>query len=844
MSTNQPKKSNTFNYERDLSVELKNIFAGIYENILPQANKGTIEVHHFLLYCLDTANNVILYNILNSFLNSSVIEEIKNELMNLVYNQANSEFVMVGGPIRRSVQDSLSTELNNYLKHANKEKKKQGKKAITSDLLFLSFFELSSANSNLKQLFVDKGVQNSIFKTFQERFHEVLNDMEGPDSKSEKNGEDNASVGEEEGDYTIETLENTLKEKPGIGISMDYCVNMRKSSVCSKYMPLVGRENELSRIVQSLCKRDCRNILIVGDDGVGKTALLRGLALLINSDDVPKPISGLEMYQLRIEEIKAATQFRGMFEERMLGVVKRICEKDKRFLIIEDMHIFISNSNATAEYNFIEPLTDIFDGEKGGVIITTTHKGYKTLVSTYPSLLPNFTKITLSELKEPEIKKILIKNKKIYEKYHNISINEEILDIIIGLSKKYLTEQSIITGSLSLLDEIGAYKSINSATEKEIKGNEASILELEKQNILLSQESSDVTQENIEKIQQLKLKNANLREKKSSSIVTTDDVYTVVSNIVGIPIMKVTKDDRKILMEIETILKKNVIGQDEAIKNISQTLKRNRIGLNEGRRPIGSFFFIGNTGCGKTLIAKQLAKEIFGDEHKLIRFDMSEYTDKTSVNKLIGASAGYVGYSDGGLLTDAVRKNKHAVVLLDEIEKADDDIFNIFLQVLDEGVITDNMGNKIDFKNTIVIMTSNIGVKDANNTNAVGFKVNNELAKKKSLEKSLKNRFPPEFLNRIDEIVYFNNLGDKEIKEIIGLELGKLKERLNNIGHDMTYGDVTVGKIFDEILSERQYGARPILRALRRLIENPIIDKILESDEEKIVFNVDSFDFV
>ena len=312
--------------------------------------------------------------------------------------------------------------------------------------------------------------------------------------------------------------------------------------------------------------------------------------------------------------------------------------------------------------------------------------------------------------------------------------------------------------------------------------------------------------------------------------ITTDDLYEALSQHTDIPISKISVSEKKIISNIDKILKKSVIGQDEAINLITNAIKRSKVGLYPSNRPIMVGMLIGPSGTGKTLTAKMLAKEIFGDEKYLIRFDMSEYSDKTSVNKLIGSNAGYVGYENGGLLTESIKNKKHAVLLIDEIEKANDEVYNLFLQVFDDGFLNDNQGNKVDFKNTIILLTSNVGVKRALNEKSIGFNKDSNLDKKEIIKKELKSKFPPEFINRIDNIIYYNELNEENLKSIIRLEISNLIDRLTNIGYKMTYQDSVIDYIFTIIKKEKEYGARPITRAIQNEIENKITDLILDNE--------------
>lgn len=423
-----------------------------------------------------------------------------------------------------------------------------------------------------------------------------------------------------------------------------------------------------------------------------------------------------------------------------------------------------------------------------------------------------------------------------YEKYHNVTYPKDVAETCTILAMRYLNDRCLPISAINLMDEVGAAKKLSL-----LKGRKPIEKEL---STLTKKEKTKYSETNIEQLKkdieskrdELAKYNASMEKAK----IEEEDIFNTVSKMSNIPIAKISLSEKIALKNIDDSVKKVVIGQDEAIEKICKIIKRNKMGLAPDNKPIGSFLCVGGTGCGKTLMAKTIAKEVFGDEKYLVRFDMSEYSDETSVNKLIGSSAGYVGYTEGGLLTEAVKNQKYAVVLFDEIEKANDKVFNLFLQVLDEGCLTDNMGDRVDFKNTIIIMTSNVGVKDATLNNGIGFNVDNAQNRKNIIEKSLKSKFAPEFLNRLNDVIYFNDLTDDNLKDIIKLEINKLIGRLHKINFDGKYGDKTVDFIYEVIKQQKEYGARPIARAIQDNVENKITDLLLDNDyEKKYIFDFD-----
>ena len=415
----------------------------------------------------------------------------------------------------------------------------------------------------------------------------------------------------------------------------------------------------------------------------------------------------------------------------------------------------------------------------------------------------------------------------------------------MNLADKYITERRLPDSAIDILDEIGSSLSPNNRKSEEIenlinrlKEIEAKISELnDKRDREVEEKQLNEEMEATKKEFEEKLKEYD--EHTVPQKITSDDILGLISIKTGIPINRLNADDKTRIATMDERIKKEVIGQDEAVDSVCKALKRNRIGLKNGRT-YGAFLFLGGTGRGKSLLAKKVAKELFGDENNLLRFDMSEYMDKTSVNKLIGANPGYVGYEEGGLITEQVKNKKHCVILLDEIEKADPEVYNLFLQVFDEGFLTDNTGQKIDFKNTVIILTSNAGAKAANDFGkGIGFEENENQNTKRILTKKLKNRFPPEFLNRLDDIIYFNKLSDENMREIVKLELNKFGKRVEDIGYEISYDDSAVDHILEKIKDESEYGARPVIRAIENEYENRITDLLLSNDyETKHTFSI------
>ena len=477
-------------------------------------------------------------------------------------------------------------------------------------------------------------------------------------------------------------------------------------------------------------------------------------------------------------------------------------------------------------------LSQALDNGDLQVIGTSNFKSFRSTFDKDPSLARKFHKIVVNEPSTKDSIEILNGLKSRYENFHHVNYTNDAIISCVTLAERYIPERNLPDAAIDLMDEAGSlvgtsaqYNKEIKDLRKEVKGIQATLASLTNSNNATEIEQAKATLKDINKqIEKIKKEQDDKNIEKYDT-VDSSVVLTVLSNKTGIPVTKLTNDDKKRLASIDERLKTEIIGQDEAIETICRALKRNRVGLSSNKC-LASFLEIGKSGTGKTLLAKKLAKEIFGSEDALIRFDMSEYPDRTAVNKLIGSNPGYVGYEEGGQLTEAIKNRKHCVLLLDEIEKADPEIYNIFLQVLDEGFLTDNSGMKVDFKNVIVVFTSNIGTKAASDfSKGVGFGTNDNT--KKILIKELKNKFPPEFINRLNSVIYFNSLTDDNLKDIIKLEIKKTEQRLKSIGYDLVYDDSVIEYLLSIVKDEKDFGARPVIRAIQNELEDKITDLLL-----------------
>lgn len=660
---------------------------------------------------------------------------------------------------------------------------------------------------------------------------EVIRDILGSSGRTSHNSEDN-------------------QDSSSLGDLADFGTDLNESAKQGKIDPVIGRDKEISRVIQILSRRTKNNPVLIGEPGVGKTAIAEGLAQHIVNGNVPEILRNKRIISLSISSMLAGAKYRGEFEERLKKAIDEVQKHDDMIIFIDEIHTLVgagATEGAMDAANILKPA--LARGEFQ-VIGATTLDEYKKHIEKDAALERRFQPVLVGEPSEEDALEILKGLRDRYEAFHKAKITDEALEAAVSLSSRYITDRFLPDKAIDVVDEAASkvrMKVFSAAPDVKALETQLADVKKEKEAAVTAQEFEKAAEmrdeeKRIEKEINDK-KNAAKENSDAKLVVTDEDIASVVAQWTGIPVSKIAQEESESLLHLEEELHKRVIGQDEAVVAVSKAVRRARAGLKDPKRPIGSFLFLGPTGVGKTELARALAVALFGDETAMIRLDMSEYMEKHTVSRLVGAPPGYVGYEEGGQLTDAVRRKPYSVILLDEVEKAHADFFNILLQVLDDGRLTDSQGRTVDFRNTVIIMTSNLGAnalrksspelgflaaKKSDSASDASNEVNFKEAKKSVMD-AVKRHFRPEFLNRIDEMIVFHALTSNDLKQIVTILMDTVVKRLGDMGLSLEISPAAMDMLVKEG-SDFSMGARPLKRAIQRLIEDPISDLILQGN--------------
>jgi ATP-dependent Clp protease ATP-binding subunit ClpC len=735
----------------------------------------------------------------------------------------------------------LSEESKLVFKNVDSESEKLNDSMIDTTHIMLAI--LSNKNPTSK-IMGDMGVN---YKSFKKIAMEIRNDTKNMGFEEDQFGDDL----NEQDRFKKNKKKNESSKTPVLD---NFCRDISKAVEKGEIDPVVGRTNEIKRISQILSRRKKNNPVLIGEPGVGKTSIVEGLAQLIKDNNAPRTITNKKIYSLDLASIVAGTKYRGQFEERMKAILEECKASPDIILFIDELHTIIGAGNASGSLDASNIFKPALARGEIQIIGATTLDEYREHIEKDGALTRRFQQVLVEEPSLEETKVILNNIKEKYEKHHKVKYTDEAIDECVKLSHRYIMERSMPDKAIDVLDEAGAATNVSIDKPqliKELEAKKIQILEKKKEvvNKQKYEEAAKLRDEEKKLEDQLSMALSDWSNKLEKKVTTVgiEQISEVVSMMTGIPLTKISTQESKRLLSLDKELMGKVIGQDAAVSKVVKAIKRNRIGIKDKNKPIGSFIFLGPTGVGKTYLAKLLAEHVFGDEEALVRIDMSEYMEKHSVSRLIGPPPGYVGYDQGGQLTEKVRRKPHCVILFDEIEKAHDDVFNLLLQLLDEGQLTDGLGRKVNFKNSLIIMTSNIGVKELNSFGkSMGFDTGASISQEENraraiIEKALKKKFKPEFLNRIDESIVFNGLKEDDIHKIIYMEIEKLESRISEIGYKLKTSKQAIEFLAKEGYDEA-YGARPLARAIQHFVEDQVADEILsgnlkDGDVIKITFD-------
>ena len=815
-------KKNEINY----TIELNGVLDYMSTVLLNEFPTDVLTPEYLILAILDTRDshaNLILDNCLMS----NNIDELRKVYVEVINSHINPQ--LKDGNVR------FNDELIRILDCARIESEKLNNSQVGSEHVLLAIL---NKENNFKE--------ENVFSRFMLQYEFIFNKCDVNTANQEKETKTNKlkpkkiTKTKPKNDIPLKSQVNTktiTTDLSSNSVIEQFTTSLNKMANNGQIDDIIGRRDEIEEIIQVLSRRKKNNAILVGKGGVGKTQIVYGIAKMIEENKVPNVLEDKEIVMLNPMALVSGTHFRGMFEERMKNLIDALQSSNRYILFIDDIHTVLKSGSKEKDGDISGMIGDLLSEGTVKVIATTTFKEYRNAIESNTQISRKFQKIVIESATIEESINILKQNKRYYEDYHNVSYSDEAIEKAVKLADRYITDRSLPDSAFDLIDLAGAKTTLIDREPIEIQNTKKRMRQIEED------KNEALNNGDFEKIDSLTIEEnvlaSDLADYKrdinnlnlAKIDITESDIADVVSEVTKIPVSKLNTNEKSKIAHIDEVLKKSVIGQDEAVDAVCRVIKRNKVGLGDKAKTMANLLFVGPTGSGKTLIAKKLAEEIFGDENALIRIDMSEYSEKNSVAKLTGAAPGYIGYENGGQLTEAIKHKQHCVLLLDEIEKADQEVYNIFLQLFDEGRLTDSSGQIVNFKNVIVLMTSNIGARKAAELgNGVGF-INNEDSNKKSIiDKELKKKFTPEFLNRLDQIIYFNNLSNDNLKNIVKLEINKFNNRLNNINYNIVYSDDVVDYIHVEAVKKKEFGARPIIRLIQDNIEDKITDLMLEND--------------
>ena len=812
------------NIAKEFSSELQPLIGYMVDILNVEYPTKTIGVEYMIVAILDNKKSHA-YTLLNNCLMTSNINELRAIYGELLSKNALNQFYQ-----------------NEERKIKFDEKLEKIFIASQGEKNFLNSPQIGSEHILLAMLNPNNGVEEiiNVFKNIGIDYSFLMNKCSEKNNKihNEKNNNktNNNNILQFKNNNPSSNNKPQASKTPFID---QFAINLNQLAKKGEIDELIGRDKEIEQIIKVLARRKKNNVILVGKSGVGKTQIVYGIANLINQNRVPELLQGKEIVMINITAMVSGTHFRGMFEERVNGLFEELKQSNKYILFIDDMQNVLKNSSKDKDTDISSMIGNILSEGQVRVIGTVNFKDYRNAIENNTSISRKLQKIIIEPTSIEETIEILEKNKQYYEEYHKVKYDTKVIEKCVTLSDRYITERSLPDSAFDVLDLSGAKTCF-------LRRESDNILELRKQLDLLNIEKNDALEngnfefiDSIEEREQFYKKEiADLKRLSEENEpfyvdITEENIMSTISEITNVPIDKLKTNDKENIANIDNVLKEHIVGQDEAIDKVCRIIKRNKVGLGNKNKTLGNLLLIGKSGTGKTLLAKKIAEKIYGSENDLIRIDMSEFSEKSSVAKLTGANPGYIGYENGGQLTEAIKHKQHCVLLLDEIEKADKEVYNLFLQLFDEGRLTDSSGQIVNFKNVLVLMTSNVGTKQASEMGkGIGFTDNNGTHERSIVEKTLKKTFTPEFLNRLDQIVYFNSLSDDNIKNIVKIELNKFIKRLNEIDFNLEYNDEVIDYLFKLAIKEKEYGARPILRLIQNHIEDEITDLMLQNEYE------------